>query len=92
MTSIKPQVVYFSDEQEMIELVRSTLSQNFEVIGVPGVTCLDDALSALRQIKPDYVLVDPHLPDLDYQQLNHRLRAEEGLEGVKILLVGESKL
>lgn len=89
MPSDKPLVVYFSDEPEMVDLVKVALSDRFEVTGVTGVTRLDDALSALRRIKPDFVIVDPSLPSLDHQQLNHRIKADGALKGIQILIVRE---
>jgi DNA-binding response OmpR family regulator len=87
MTDAKPQVVYFSDEQELLDQVTSALSREFEVTGVTGVTSLDDVLDTIRRIKPDYVLVDPRLPDIDHRQLYHRIKTDEALKGIQILVI-----
>jgi DNA-binding response OmpR family regulator len=89
MLSVKPQVVYLSDEQELTGLVRSALSERFEVTVVAEVTQLDDVLRAIRQIKPDYVIVDPQVPSLDHDELGHRMRADAELSGIQILIVRE---
>jgi CheY-like chemotaxis protein len=89
MSGIKPQVVYFCDEQDMVDLVSLTLRDQFQVTPVAGVTSLDDALGILRQIKPDFVIVDPDLSSLNHQQLFDRIRAEAALKGIQILIVRE---
>jgi len=89
MLSAKPQVVYLSDEQELTDLVRSALSERFDVTVVTEVTQLDDALMAIQQIKPDYVIVDPQVPSLDHDELRRRIKANAELSGIQILIVRE---
>jgi len=89
MTRIKPQVVYFCDEQEMVGLVTLALRDQFEVTAAAGVTSLENALDILGQIKPDYVIVDPDLSSLDHQQLHRRIKADAALRGIQILVVRE---
>jgi DNA-binding response OmpR family regulator len=89
MVDMKPHVVYFSDEQEMVDLIKVTLSANFEVTPVIGLSSLEDALETLRVLKPDFVIVDPNLPSLDHQQLHQRMQADADLESVQILIVSD---
>jgi CheY-like chemotaxis protein len=89
MLVIKPHVVYFSEEQEMVDLVKVTLSDRFDVTPVIGLLSLDDALDILRQINPDFVIVDPHLPSLDPQELSQRLKVDGDLKDIQILIVRE---
>jgi DNA-binding response OmpR family regulator len=89
MTDIKPLVVYFGDEQELVDLVTANLSNRFEITPVIGMTDLDDVLDVLRRIKPDYVLIDPRLPNLDHQQLHHRMKTDSELEGTQILIISD---
>jgi DNA-binding response OmpR family regulator len=87
MTDAKPQVVYFSDKQALLDQVTTALSREFEVTGVTGVISLDELLLTVRRIKPDYVLVDPRLPDIDHQQLHHRIKSDEELNRIQILVI-----
>jgi CheY-like chemotaxis protein len=89
MLVIKPHVAYFSEEQEMVDLVKVTLSDRFDVTPVIGLLSLDDALDILRQINPEFVIVDPHLPSLDHQELSRRLKADGDLKDIQILIVRE---
>ena len=84
---IKPHVVYFSEEQEMVDLVQVTLSERFHVTPVVGLFSIDEALDTLRQTRPDFVIVDPHLPSLDHQELSRRLKADGDLKDIQILIV-----
>ena len=74
MAGMKPQVVYFSDEQEMVDLVKLTLSANFDVTPVIGQPSLEETLETLRVLKPNFVIIDPNLPGLDHQQLTNVCR------------------
>ena len=89
MTGLKPKVVYFCDEQEMVDLVTLTLSERFEVTWVAGVTGVDGALGALRRIKPDYIIVDPNFPGLDHQQFYSRIKGDTELREIQVLIVRE---
>lgn len=89
MVGVKPQVVYFSAEEEMVDLVTLTLSERFEVTEVTEVAGLDGALNALRRIKPDYIIVDPDFPHVDHQQFYQRIKADAELKGIQVLIVRE---
>jgi DNA-binding response OmpR family regulator len=89
MVESKPRVVYFSDEQEMVDLVKLSLSANFDVTPVIGQPSLEDALETLRVLSPDFVIIDPHLPNLDHQQLYPRMQADVDLQGIQILIVSD---
>lgn len=87
MAGEKPLVVYLSDEQEMVDIVSITLSERFDVAPVIGMTSLDEALDALRQTMPDFVIVDPNLPSLDHQELARRIKSDGELQGIQVLIV-----
>jgi len=89
MVGMKPRVVYFSDEQEMVDLVKLTLSPKFDVTPVVGHSSLEEALETLHVLKPEFVIVDPHLPSLDHQELHQHIQAEPDLEGIQILIVSD---
>ena len=89
MVGMKPQVVYFSDEQEMVDLVKLTLSAKFDVTPVIGQSSLEETLETLRVLKPNFVIIDPNLPGLDHQQLHQRMQADVDLEDIQILIVSD---
>jgi CheY-like chemotaxis protein len=87
MTGEKPLVVYFSGEQEMVDVVSMTLSERFDVTPVIGIVSLDEALDILRQTKPNFVIVDPDLLSLDHQELSQRIKSDAELQAIQFLIV-----
>ena len=86
---VKPQVVYFSDEKEMVDLIKLQLSSRFDVTPAIGMPSVENALETLRRLKPDFVIVDPNLPSLDLQQLHHEMQADADLKGIQVLIVSD---
>ena len=79
------QVVYIEDEQEMIELVRLILGRKgYEVIGANGGR---EGLDLVRQKKPDLVLLDLMMPDMDGWDVYQQIRAEETTRGIPVIVI-----
>jgi DNA-binding NarL/FixJ family response regulator len=58
MTDIK---LFLVDDHELfLTGVRTELSEHFPIVGAAGD--VDDAIAAIRQVEPDVVLVDVHMP------------------------------
>ncbi len=83
----KPQVVYFSTSVEMAELLSLTLNRYFDVTTTLGVAQVDEALDTIRQVKPDYVLVDPNAPGVTPQQLHSQIKADVELAHIQLLII-----
>ena len=78
-------VVYIEDEQEMIELVRLILShKGYEVLGANGG---HEGLDLVRQNKPDLVLLDLMMPDMDGWDVYHQMRAEEATRDIPVIVI-----
>jgi DNA-binding response OmpR family regulator len=68
-------VVYVEDEQEMIELVRLILSRKgCEVIGANGGR---EGLEIIGRERPDLVLLDLMMPDMDGWDVYQQMKADE---------------
>ena len=89
MPDQKPHIVYFSDRRAKINRIKAGLGQKFQVTEVMGVSHVDEALDALEQIQPDYILIDPHLPHMDHYALYQRIKADPRLSGIQILVIRE---
>jgi CheY-like chemotaxis protein len=78
-------VLCIEDELEMIRLIELTLQRGpFQVIGaVSGQQGLDIA----RRVRPDVVLLDLMMPDMDGWEVAQRLREDETLRNVPIIAV-----
>jgi DNA-binding response OmpR family regulator len=85
MVQNKRRVVYIEDEAEMIDLVRLILSRKgYEVIGANGGR---EGLDMVRQLRPDLVLLDLMMPDMDGWDVYQQMRADETTRGIPVIVI-----
>jgi DNA-binding response OmpR family regulator len=78
-------IVYIEDETEMVDLVRLALGlKGLEVIGAWNGR---DGLETVQQVKPDLVLLDLMLPDMDGWEVYDKMRADYELRGIPVIVV-----
>ncbi|UCH60141.1 MAG: response regulator [Anaerolineales bacterium] len=78
-------VVYIEDEQEMIELVRLILSRKgYEVVGAYGGR---EGLQLVQQEKPDLVLLDLMMPDMDGWEVYQQMKSGEATRHIPVIVV-----
>ena len=78
-------VVCIEDEPEMIDLVRLILGRKgFEVIGANGGV---EGLDAVRREKPDLVLLDLMMPDMDGWEVYQQIKADPVLRDIPVVVV-----
>jgi two-component system, OmpR family, response regulator VicR len=78
-------VVCIEDEPEMIELIKLILGRrNFELIGAVGGR---EGLETIRQVKPDLVLLDLMMPDMDGWEVYQQVKADEDLDDIPVIVV-----
>lgn len=78
-------LVYVEDDAEMIELVRLILGRRgFEVIGAEGGW---EGLETMRREKPDLVLLDLMMPDLDGWEVFQQMKADENLKDTPVIVI-----
>ncbi len=81
----KPKIVCIEDEPEMIDLVRLILGRRgFELIGAVGGR---EGLETVRQVKPDLVLLDLMMPDMDGWEIYQHMKADEELRNIPVIIV-----
>jgi len=69
----------------MIDLVRLILGRRgFELIGAVGGR---EGLETVRQVKPDLVLLDLMMPDMDGWEIYQRMKADEELRNIPVIIV-----
>ena len=85
----RPTVIYFSTSPEMADLIKGVLGHKFEVTATSEALHVDGALKAIRQARPDYVLVDSRSPHLDHLQLYRHTRADKELEKIQLLIISD---
>jgi DNA-binding response OmpR family regulator len=78
-------VVCIEDEPEMIDLVKLILSRKgFQVVGAMGGR---EGLEAIRREKPDLVLLDLMMPDMDGWEVYQKMKADETTKNTPVIVV-----
>ena len=78
-------VVCIEDELEMIELVKLILGRNkFEVTGAVGG---HEGLEKISEIKPDLVLLDLMMPEMDGWEVYQKMKASEDMRDIPVIVV-----
>lgn len=85
MAQVAKRVVCVEDEPEMIDLVRLILGRKgYEVIGANGGI---EGLETVRREKPDLILLDLMMPDMDGWEVYQQIKADPGLREIPVIVV-----
>ncbi|MBU2610213.1 MAG: response regulator [Chloroflexi bacterium] len=86
MTDTPPKrVLCIEDEAEMIDLIRLILGRRgFEVKGANGGL---EGLEMIRKEKPDLVLLDLMMPDMDGWEVYQQMKADEATRDIPVIVV-----
>ncbi len=79
-------VHYVEDNETNVEVMRGVLAQRRQVQLEVSMTGLD-ALAAMRRKRPDLILLDMHLPDIDGMELLRHLKADADLADIPVVVV-----
>lgn len=78
-------VVCVEDEPEMIDLIRLILKQKgFEVYGAEGGV---QGLAMIQERRPDLVLLDLMMPDMDGWEVYQQLKADDNTKEIPVIVV-----
>lgn len=81
----KRRILCIEDEAEMIELTRLVLErEGFEVLGAVGGA---KGLESLKEQKPDLVLLDLMMPDMDGWEVYRQMKADKELADIPVIVV-----
>jgi excisionase family DNA binding protein len=86
LESGKRKVLLVDDDAELVELMNKVLEEDgrFEVrIASTGF----DAGMMVKEYRPDIIVLDVMLPDINGKEVCHRVRADTSLEDVRILCI-----
>ncbi len=85
MENERRKVVCIEDELEMIELVKLILVQKkFDVTGAVGG---QEGLDKIAEIKPDLVLLDLMMPEMDGWEVYQKMKASEEMRDIPVIVV-----
>ena len=85
MTEERKLVVCIEDEPEMIDLVKLILRRaEFDFVGAVGGR---EGLDAVRRLKPDLVLLDLMMPDVDGWEVYRRMKADDELSEIPVIVI-----
>ncbi|MGQ9584604.1 MAG: response regulator transcription factor [Anaerolineae bacterium] len=82
---VKPTVLCIEDEADMIDLIRWILErQGFEVQGALGG---EEGLRMMRERRPDVVLLDIMMPEMDGWEVYREMKATPDLADIPVVVV-----
>jgi DNA-binding response OmpR family regulator len=85
MNNDRKKVVCIEDELEMIELVKLILGRNkFDVVGAVGG---QEGLDRIAETKPDLVLLDFMMPEMDGWEVYQKMKASENMRDIPVIVV-----
>src|SRR5215203_1221579 len=78
-------ILCIEDEPEMIDLIRLILGRRwFEVKGATGGV---EGLQMIRDEKPDLILLDLMMPDMDGWEVYQQIKADEKTKDIPVVVV-----
>src|SRR6476619_2849556 len=86
LESGKRKALVVDDDEELVELIRDHLESDgrFEVrIASNGF----DAGMMVKEYRPDLIILDVMLPDINGKEVCHRVRADSAMEDVRIICI-----
>ncbi|MEB2334246.1 MAG: response regulator [Anaerolineaceae bacterium] len=82
---MKKSILCIEDEAEMIDLMRLILSRKgYNVRGAFGGA---EGLQMIRDEKPDLILLDLMMPDMDGWEVYQQIKAEESSKDIPVIVV-----
>jgi two-component system, OmpR family, response regulator VicR len=78
-------ILCIEDEPEMIDLIRLILTRKgFDVLGATGG---EEGLKLIKQEKPDLVLLDLMMPDMDGWEVYQQMKADNTNQNIPVIIV-----
>lgn len=85
MSKQSTRVAYIEDESEMIDLVRLILGrQGFTVLGALGGK---EGVELVQKEKPELILLDLMMPDLDGWDVYHQIKSDETTRDIPVIVI-----
>jgi two-component system response regulator VicR len=83
--SQKKRILYVEDEKEMLELTRIVLErEGYEMLAAVGGA---EGIEAIKREKPDLVLLDLMMPDVDGWEVYRRMKADKDVADIPVIII-----
>jgi DNA-binding response OmpR family regulator len=81
----KKRILYIEDEKEMLELTRIVLErEGYEMLAAVGGA---EGIEAVKREKPDLVLLDLMMPDVDGWEVYRRMKADKEVADIPVIII-----
>jgi DNA-binding response OmpR family regulator len=81
----KPKILYIEDDKGMLDLMRLILEpRGFDLVAAEGGR---EGLDKVRAERPDLILLDLMMPDIDGWEVHRQLKADSELEHIPVIVV-----
>jgi len=85
MADEKKKILCIEDESEMIDLIKLILERKgFEVLGAVGGK---EGLEVIRRERPDLILLDLMMPEVDGWEVYRQMKADEQMKDIPVIVV-----
>jgi CheY-like chemotaxis protein len=84
-------VLYVEDDKANLTLVKHVLGRRPDV-ALLTADCGEEGLSVARARRPDLILLDIHLPDMDGHQVFTKLQEDASTKGIPVVVVSASAM
>jgi DNA-binding response OmpR family regulator len=85
MAEERKTIVCIEDDPQVIDLVKLILGRKgFELVGAVGGR---EGIETVRRVKPDLVLLDLMMPDMDGWEVYQQMKADEELKHIPVIVV-----
>ncbi len=85
---MKKKILIADDEKHIVDLIKLSLGENYELYeAYSGI----EALKLAKEIKPDLILLDIMMPEMDGYEVAQKLRADPETKDIIIAMVSAKK-
>ncbi len=82
--NVKKTILIIDDMAAILEHARQLLKEEYKVIPCLGAA---QAFDVMNKIKPDLILVDINMPDIDGYEFTGRVKGDDNLKNIPVLMV-----
>lgn len=83
--AVRKKIVHIEDDTDAIDFIKLALRSNsYDIVSVNRP---HRAMDVLREVKPDLVLLDIMMPDINGWEVLHNIRADDALKDTPVIII-----